>query len=372
MNRTAGAFLLSSIIALSSCQNKKPATTQAVPRNVLEIETRPYTLYKPYAASLLANGSVEIRPKISGFIFHQHVNEGDMVHAGDLLFTIDPIQMEAAVEVAKANIEVAEAQVETAQLTYDTKAELFRKEIISANDLQMARNSLASAQASLAQCKAALTDAQRNLEYCSVTSPIDGLVGVIPYSPGNLVGSTSANPLATVTDVATMRCYFSISEREALALSRRYGSPEEIARSLPEVELNLVDGSRYPYKGHVVTVSGVPDGTTGAIRIRADFPNPDMMLKSGFSGTLLMPTILDSAIVIPQQACFEVQSKRFVYAVSDSNTVHAAPIEIMSLNDGHSYVVTSGLQTGQRIVTEGVTFLREGQAITPASPEKAE
>ena len=234
----------------------------------------------------------------------------------------------------------------------------------------MAQNSLASAKAALAQCQAALVNAERNLEFCKVTSPIDGLVGIIPYSPGNLVSSTSTNPLTTITDVAKMRCYFSISEREALALSRQYGSPEEIAAALPEVELNLVDGSRYPYKGRVITVSGVPDGTTGSIRIRADFPNPEMMIKSGFSGTLLMPTTVEDAIVIPQQASYEIQSKRFVYVVSDSNTVHATPIEVLSLNDGTNFVVTSGLKAGQKIVTDGVTFLREGQTIAPRDNAK--
>ena len=133
---------------------------------------------------------------------------------------------------------------------------------------------------------------------------------------------------------------------------------------------NLVDGSRYPYKGRVITVSGVPDGTTGSIRIRADFPNPEMMIKSGFSGTLLMPTKVEDAIVIPQQASYEIQSKRFVYVVSDSNTVHATPIEVLNLNDGTNFVVTSGLEAGQKIVTDGVTFLREGQSITPRNNAK--
>ena len=308
--------------------------------------------------------------RVSGYIFKQHVNEGDYVKAGDLLFTIDTVQVVAEINVARANVEAAKAQVETAQLTFDTKNELFKQQIISANDLQMAQNSLASAKAALAQCQAALVNAERNLEFCKVTSPIDGLVGIIPYSPGNLVSSTSTNPLTTITDVAKMRCYFSISEREALALSRQYGSPEEIAAALPEVELNLVDGSRYPYKGRVITVSGVPDGTTGSIRIRADFPNPEMMIKSGFSGTLLMPTTVEDAIVIPQQASYEIQSKRFVYVVSDSNTVHATPIEVLSLNDGTNFVVTSGLKAGQKIVTDGVTFLREGQTIAPGTMPK--
>ena len=308
---------------------------------------------------------MEVRPRVSGYIFKQHINEGDYVKAGDLLFTIDTVQVVAEINVARANVEAAKAQVETAQLTFDTKNELFKQQIISANDLQMAQNSLASAKAALAQCQAALVNAERNLEFCKVTSPIDGLVGIISYSPGNLVSSTSTNPLTTITDVAKMRCYFSISEREALALSRQYGSPEEIAAALPEVELNLVDGSRYPYKGRVITVSGVPDGTTGSIRIRADFPNPEMMIKSGFSGTLLMPTTVEDAIVIPQQASYEIQSKRFVYVVSDSNTVHATPIEVLSLNDGTNFVVTSGLKAGQKIVTDGVTFLREGQTIAP-------
>ena len=365
MKKTIFILCAAACLGLVSCKQQQQTGQAPAPRNVLQLKTEECVLTKPYSSILLANGSVEVRPRVSGYIFKQHVNEGDYVKAGDLLFTIDTVQVVAEINVARANIEAAKAQVETAQLTFDTKNELFKQQIISANDLQMAQNSLASAKAALAQCQAALVNAERNLEFCKVTSPIDGLVGIIPYSPGNLVSSTSTNPLTTITDVAKMRCYFSISEREALALSRQYGSPEEIAAALPEVELNLVDGSRYPYKGRVITVSGVPDGTTGSIRIRADFPNPEMMIKSGFSGTLLMPTTVEDAIVIPQQASYEIQSKRFVYVVSDSNTVHATPIEVLSLNDGTNFVVTSGLKAGQKIVTDGVTFLREGQTIAP-------
>ena len=365
MKKTIFILSAAACLGLVSCKQQQQTGQAPAPRNVLQLKTEECVLTKPYSSILLANGSVEVRPRVSGYIFKQHVNEGDYVKAGDLLFTIDTVQVVAEINVARANVEAAKAQVETAQLTFDTKNELFKQQIISANDLQMAQNSLASAKAALAQCQAALVNAERNLEFCKVTSPIDGLVGIIPYSPGNLVSSTSTNPLTTITDVAKMRCYFSISEREALALSRQYGSPEEIAAALPEVELNLVDGSRYPYKGRVITVSGVPDGTTGSIRIRADFPNPEMMIKSGFSGTLLMPTTVEDAIVIPQQASYEIQSKRFVYVVSDSNTVHATPIEVLSLNDGTNFVVTSGLKAGQKIVIDGVTFLREGQTIAP-------
>ncbi|MBO8432817.1 MAG: efflux RND transporter periplasmic adaptor subunit [Bacteroidetes bacterium] len=370
MKKTIFILCAAACLGLVSCKQQQQTGQAPAPRNVLQLKTEECVLTKPYSSILLANGSVEVRPRVSGYIFKQHVNEGDYVKAGDLLFTIDTVQVVAEINVARANIEAAKAQVETAQLTFDTKNELFKQQIISANDLQMAQNSLASAKAALAQCQAALVNAERNLEFCKVTSPIDGLVGIIPYSPGNLVSSTSTNPLTTITDVAKMRCYFSISEREALALSRQYGSPEEIAAALPEVELNLVDGSRYPYKGRVITVSGVPDGTTGSIRIRADFPNPEMMIKSGFSGTLLMPTTVEDAIVIPQQASYEIQSKRFVYVVSDSNTVHATPIEVLSLNDGTNFVVTSGLKAGQKIVTDGVTFLREGQTIAPRDNAK--
>ena len=370
MKKTIFILSAAACLGLGSCTQQQQTGQAPAPRNVLQLKTEECVLTKPYSSILLANGSVEVRPRVSGYIFKQHVNEGDYVKAGDLLFTIDTVQVVAEINVAKANVEAAKAQVETAQLTFDTKNELFKQQIISANDLQMAQNSLASAKAALAQCQAALVNAERNLEFCKVTSPIDGLVGIIPYSPGNLVSSTSTNPLTTITDVAKMRCYFSISEREALALSRQYGSPEEIAAALPEVELNLVDGSRYPYKGRVITVSGVPDGTTGSIRIRADFPNPEMMIKSGFSGTLLMPTTVEDAIVIPQQASYEIQSKRFVYVVSDSNTVHATPIEVLSLNDGTNFVVTSGLKAGQKIVTDGVTFLREGQTIAPRDNAK--
>ncbi|MCM1532641.1 MAG: efflux RND transporter periplasmic adaptor subunit [Bacteroides sp.] len=371
MKRISGITALACCLVLAACSKKQQAAAPVV-RNVLELKAESCTLTKPYACVLSANGSVEVRPKISGYIFRQFVNEGDFVKAGQQLFTIDPIQVQAEVDVARANIEVAQAQVETAQLTFDTKSELFRQDIISANDLQMAKNSLAAAKATLSQCRAALTNAERNLDYCNITSPIGGVLGVIAYLPGNLVSSSSERPLVTVTDISTIRCYFSISEREALQLSRMYGSPDRIAAAMPEVQLRLADGSLYNHTGKIVTVSGVPDERTGAIRVRADFPNPEQTIKSGFSGTLLMPTRVDSAVIIPQQASFEIQSEKFVYVLTDSNTVHATPIQVMGLNDGRNYVVIFGLEAGQRIVTDGVTFLREGQAVSPKTEGKAE
>lgn len=353
------------IFTTSACKRNPNTTGNPVLRNVMDIELASCQLNQPFSAVIESNNDVEIRPRVTGYIFKQHVDEGDFVKAGQLLFTIDPIQMQAEMEVAEANVEAAKAEVETALLTYNTKTELFEKEIISANDLQMAKNALASAKATLSQKEAALVNAQRNLEFCNITSPVDGIVGVIAYTPGNLVSSSSTRPLTTVTDISTMRCYFSISEREALSLSRRYGSPQDIVESLPPVKLKLVDGSMYPHEGKVITVSGVPDEQTGAIRIRADFPNPEQMLKSKFSGTILIPTQVDSAIVIPQKATYEVQSKTFVYVVSDSNTVHAREVKMMPLNDGINYVITEGLKAHDRIVTDGVNFLKEGDLITP-------
>ncbi|MEG1952179.1 MAG: efflux RND transporter periplasmic adaptor subunit [Bacteroidales bacterium] len=348
-----------------SCKNQQQQGQAPSTYKVMVVKNDTCTLTTTYTCSLKGNGYVEIRPKISGFIFNQYVQEGDFVHKGQLLFRLDPVQVEAQVNVAKANIKVAEANVETSKLTVATKTELFKKNIISEYELSMAKNDLKSKEAVLAQAKANLTNAKREMEYTNITSPTDGIVGVISYSPGNLVGPSAQLPLTVVSDIGIMRAYFSLSERQVLNMTRQYGSADNIVKSMPAVQLRLSDGTLFKNKGKIITISGVTDQNTGAIRIRADFPNPNYTIKSGFTGNVLIPTHLDTAIIIPQKASFEVQDKKFVYAVNDSNMVYAIPIEVHAINDGNSFVVLSGLKAGDRIVIEGANFLREKQTIIP-------
>ena len=214
-------------------------------------------------------------------------------------------------------------------------------------------------------------DPEKNLSYTQVSSPADGVIGKIPYRVGSLVSPSMTTPLTTVSDNSKMFVYFSMNEKDLLKLTRQSnGATQGVLNQMPAVELQLVDGSIYSEKGKIETLSGVIDQTTGSASVRATFPNPNGVLRSGGSGVILLPEESDNAIIIPQKATSEIQDKKFAFVVTDSSVVKTREITILPINDGKNYVVTSGLNIGDRIVVEGVgTSVRDGmsiKAITPA------
>ena len=229
----------------------------------------------------LGKQDIEIRPKVSGFITKLCVDEGSTVKQGQPLFMIDRVQYEAQVKSAKASVEVAKASLNTMKLTVENKRELHKRQIISDFDLQTALDNLASAEAQLAQAKANLTNALEQLSYCTVVSPSNGVVGEIPYRVGSLVSSASATPLTTVSNIAEMYVYFSMTEKQLLEMTRNSGNVKAAISQLPSVKLKLTDGTIYAYDGKVETVSGVIDQNTGSVSMRATFPNPKHELRSG-------------------------------------------------------------------------------------------
>lgn len=361
-------------VSLVACGNKQHGGQQAVPDYaVITLQTTPKVLNSTYPATIRGRQDVEIRPNVSGFITQLCVDEGAVVKKGQTLFKIDPVQYEAAVNVARAAVNVANANVATAKLTTENKRELAKKNIISEYDLQMAENTLASQQAALAQAQAQLINAEKNLSYTNVTSPSDGVVGTFPFRVGSLVSPSSATPLTTVSDISEIYVYFSMNEKQVLDLIREAeGSTHNILNALPEVELQLADGTIYSEKGKISSLSGVIDQTTGAASIRATFKNPGNILRSGSSGNVMLPVENNEAIIIPQKSTYEIQDKKFVFIVSDSSTVVSTEIKVLPQNDGQQYVVTEGLKAGDRIVTEGVgTSVRNGMKINPITPEQA-
>ena len=339
---------------------------------VIAVNTTTSHLTNSYPATIKGKQDVDIRPMVSGFITRLHVDEGSFVRRGQVLFTIDQTQYLAAVNQAKAAVESAKATVATQQLTVDNRRRLNEKNITSDYDLQMQENQLASAKAGLAQAEAALTNAQKNLQYTTVTSPTDGVVGQIPYRLGSLVSPSSAQPLTTVSDLSNMYAYFSMTERELLQMTESNGA-EDILKSFPDERLQLIDGSIYSETGHVETISGDIDMTTGSVNLRALFPNPKKVLRRGSTVNVVFPNNLENIILVPQSATFEVQDKRFVYVLQPDNTVKTTEITCHPVTDGKNFVVLDGLKAGDKIAIEGVQSLRDGAAIQPiTSAEKEE
>lgn len=366
-----GLILLASCAALVSCGQSGQSGSKAPECAVMTVNATTSNLTNSYPATIKGKQDVDIRPMVSGFITKLHVDEGASVRKGQVLFTIDQVQYQAAVDQAKASVATAEAAVNTQQLTYDNRKMLNAKEITSDFDLQTQENALAQAKANLAQARAALTSAQRNLEYTNVTSPSDGVVGTIPYRLGSLVSPSSAQALTTVSDISNMYAYFSMTERDMLNLTKEYGSGD-IIKNLPEIQLQLIDGSIYPLKGRVETISGSIDVTTGSVTLRALFPNPDRVLLSGGTANVVFPNDLTNVFLVPQSATTEIQDKKFVFVLQGDNTVTSTEIQVSPVDDGKNYIVLSGLKEGDQIVTENIQNLRTGDAITPITAAQKE
>ena len=365
------AYSLTALLAFS-CGNSQQGGMPALSLAVMTVEPTSQELNSAYPATIKGQQDIEIRARVSGYITKLCVDEGAVVHKGQPLFLIDAVPYQKAVQAAEAAVEVAKANVATTQLTVDSKTELHAQNIISDYDLQTAKNSLASAKAALAQAEAQLASAHNDLSYTTITSPSDGVVGTIPFRVGSLVGTTTQEPLTVVSDNNKMFVYFSMNEKQLLALTRQKdGSVNSMIGAMPEVQLQLADGTMYPAKGKIETLSGVIDLSTGAVQMRATFPNAQRLLRSGGTGTVLIPSVLDSALLIPQSATYEVQDKKFVYVLGDSSKVKNTEITVFPLDNGKQYVVTSGLKPGEQVVVEGVATLRDGMPIQPITPEQS-
>ena len=325
------------------------------------------SLQSTYPATIKGIQDVEVRPKVSGFITRVYVHEGQVVKAGQPLFSIDSETYQAAVRQAQASVNTARAQLNTARLTYENNKKLFDKKVIGQYELSTAQNTYATAQASLSQAMAALASAKETLSWCMVKSPAAGVIGSLPYKAGALVSASSVDPLTTVSDVSTVEVFFSMSENDILGLTKTAGGVTAALKDLPEVKLQLVDGSLYNHPGKVVKMSGVINSSTGAYSLIAHFANPERLLKSGGAGQIIIPRTDNHAIVIPQEATVSVQDKLFVYKVGKNNKVYYTEIKVNPQNDGNTYIVTSGLSVGDRIVVKGLTKLSDKMKIKPVT-----
>ncbi len=356
-------------VAATSCSSGEQ-TQQQMPTPDIEVITAALSdpeIESSLPATIKGKTDIDIRPQVTGFITKVHVDEGQQVRKGQVLFTLDQVQFKAAVDQAAASVAAANTAVTNAQMTVDNKRQLFEKNIISEYEYQLAVNDLRSAQAALSQANAALVSARKNLAYTTVTAPSDGIVGSIPNREGSLASPSSAQPLTTISDNSQVYAYFSLTEKDLLDMTDNgERTVASAVASMPEVQLRLADGTIYPLTGKVATVSGVIDSSTGAATVRALFNNPSGILRSGSTGNIIIPHRQDQVIVIPQKATYELQDKKFVYVVGDSNKVVSTPIEVFNLSDGQSYIVTSGLKPGDRVVIEGVgTTVKDNSVINP-------
>ena len=335
---------------------------------VVAVGTSSTTMQTTYPAVIKGVQDVEIHPKVQGFIVQINVKEGQTVSAGQVLFVLDNATFQAQVRQAQAQVNTATASLNTAKLTYENSQKLHASGVIGDYELQSSKNNYESAVAGLAAAQASLASAKESLSYCFVKSPAAGVVGSLPFKVGTLV--SAANTLTTVSNISSMEVYFSMTEKDMLAMGKNAGGLTGAIDAMPAVKLKLADGTEYDQEGRVTKMSGVIDAATGSVQIIAVFPNPEKVLKSGGSGAIIIPKNNNDAIIIPQSCVSEVQDKKFVYILDKDNKVKYTEIKVDPQNDGNNYIVTEGLKTGDKYVTNGITKLSDGMEIVPITPEK--
>ena len=335
---------------------------------VVTVGTSSTTMQSTYPATIKGVQDVEIHPKVQGFITQINVKEGQTVAAGQVLFVLDNVTYQAQVRQAQASVNTATASCNTAKLNFENSQKLHQNGVIGDFELQSATNQFEQAKAGLAQAQAALASAKEMLSFCYVKSPAAGVVGSLPFKVGTLV--SAGNTLTTVSNISSMEVYFSMTEKDVLEMGKNAGGLAGAIKDMPAVKLKLADGNVYGLEGTVTKMSGVIDPATGSVQMIAVFQNPEKLLKSGGSGTIVIPHSNSSAIVIPQGAVSEVQNKKFVYTVDKDNKAKYTEIKVDPQNDGINYIVTEGLKPGDKYISNGITKLSDGMEIVPITPER--
>ena len=351
--------LIAVVLLTSSCGEEKRKAHDAVQYKTMVVSRKDMTLERQYSARLTGRQIVEVRPQVSGCITRILTNEGDAVRKGQTLFIIDQVPYRAALEVAVAARKSAEARLATARMNYENETRLQQGHVVGDVSVVTMQNALQEAEAALAQARAQEVNARNNLSYTEVKSPVNGVASMIPWHVGSLVSSNISEPLVTVADDSEMYVYFSISENQALDLISQYGSINEFMAKAPAISLRLSNGKEYDQKGRISAVSGTVDSQTGAVALRATFPNSSHLLHNGGSATVVVPTYRQQCIVIPQESTYELQNRSFVYRVIDGKT-KATAVTLFPQNNGKEYIVEEGLNAGDTIIAEGAGLLKEG------------
>ncbi|MFV0419197.1 MAG: efflux RND transporter periplasmic adaptor subunit [Dysgonomonas sp.] len=355
-----GAIALSLVMVSCGNKNSNPfgqvdTTPKEYPTKVLNEENVELETVLP--VTIKGQEDIEIRPRIDGFIDAMFVDEGSVVKKGQSLFKINSPQTEQTYTTALATVASAQAQLNTAELNVNRIRPLAEKGIMSKVNLATYENAYQTSLATLEQAKAALRNAEETRRWTNVSSPVDGVVGSIPYRLGSLVNSQ--NILTTVSSIGNVFAYFSMNEKEFVNLLDGLDGKTQAEKisKLPEVTLITADKKVYAEKGKIKTVSGLANVSTGSFSFRADFPNKDGILRSGFSGNISIPKHIENAIIIPQVATFTKQNKYLTYKVVNDSIAVQTLISVVPTPDGKNYVVTEGLSAGDRIITGGIATL---------------
>ena len=354
-------------VFIISCADKSQAPAAAAPTlPVMSISYQAASTETEYPAALQGTVDVEIRPQVSGNLERIYVDEGTYVNKGQTLFKINERPFREQLNNALANLHAAEAAYLNAQLEVDKLMPLVQNKVVSDYQLKTAKASQKIAAANIEQAKAMVGSARINLGYTNVTAPVSGYIGRLPKKQGSLVASTDVEPLTTLSDVHEVYAYFSLGETDFIKFKSLYtgNTLGDKIKKIPPVTLILADNSDYPQLGKIDMVDGQFDKNTGAITLRATFPNAGGTLRSGNTGKIRLGIQHNDAILVPQSATVEMQDKIFVFTLNKANKVNKMPITIIG-KSGTDYLIKDGVKSGDQIVLSGIDKLQEGQVIQP-------
>ena len=355
--------LLSAALTLGSCGLDMPKETQSS-FETITIKKQDITVPVKFSARMKGKTDVTVTPQVSGQLMQICVTEGDRVNKGQTLFVIDSRNAQLELEAAQANLEAALASESSAQLEYESNKNLFEKNIVSRFMLDNSENSYKRAQAAVAQARASVNRAKVNLGFCTITAPVAGIIGEIPVRSGDQV-----SPMTQLTILSgnnEMNAEFSVTESIVETMVREgmsKGDTEKYMEQLPDVSFVMKNGTVYPLKGRITSLTGVVNAATGSLVCKATFPNPDGHLYSGIQGTVVLPMTENAVMVVPQVAVVKLQDRQQVYKVQPDSTATAVEVTTADAGNGQDFIVMSGLSEGDRIVTVGANNVSEGQKV---------
>ena len=368
-NVKMGVVALAAVVGgLTSCGGEMPQVEQTSYETVT-IQKQDITIPVKFSAKLKGETDVTITPQVSGQLTRICVTEGDQVKKGQVLFIIDQRDAQLELESAQANLQAALAQEASAKIEYESNKNLYDKKIVSKYTLDTAENSYNQAKASVAQYRAQVNRAKVNLGYCTITAPVTGSIGEITVRAGDQVSPSTY--LTTVSGNANMDAEFSLPETFlSMMLSEGFTTdPNKLSKLSPEIGFIMKNGTEYDHKGKITRATGMVNASTGTISLKATFPNPKGQLYSGMQGSVVIPLEEKAVMVIPQEAVVKLQDKQQVYKVQADSTVTSVEVTTQDIFNGKDYMVTSGLNVGDKIVTIGANNLHEGQKVLfPAAP----
>lgn len=355
---------------LTSCKIDIPKEVQSsfetmtVTKSDIEVPVK-------FSARLKGQSDVTITPQVSGQLTKIEVTEGQQVKKGQTLFVIDSRNARLELEAAQANLQAAMAQENSAKLEYESNKNLFEKNIVSRYMLDNSLNSYKQAQASVAQARAQVNRSRVNLGFCTITAPVTGVIGEIPVRTGDQV--SPGTQLTILSGNTTMDAEFSVSEaliEASVSAGLTQSDKMQHMAELPDVTFVMKNGTVYPHKGRITSLTGVVDVATGSLGAKATFPNPEGHLFSGIQGTVVLPIAEKDVMVVPQTAVVKLQDKQQVFKVKADSTATAVTVTTADTGNGEDVIVTSGLNVGDKIVTIGANNVQEGQKVLfPEAPK---